>query len=772
MLKFYYNPKYKYTNRTIIDVTNDTNYVEKNYVNIDSPDTINGHIIYQFGQDAQGNYLSEDMPTYVVDTITSRRWFVSGITQLNSYKYQISLLRDVISEGDAWKGEEAYIQAGTATNYNKYKIWNLPYTNTKVNQQRLNINGKSSFFVFYVNEQTVASNGAISESDLKLSYATVPGYTGYDISVANMNSIPNYSFVGAGTITTWENLKASLTVAPASGQQQKWTIEDGSLDVQPSSENGLGYHFWATSYFNFLRFFTDDLSAKTNVETAFNACISDYQNTQSIFGTIATQSQTDDLDAYVGKIIYCVADQKFYRINKTANYLVEHGEWLSNTYTGTFASAVRNITFPKDNNTSGTITVTNYDNAIFFKSTQRVQSYSLEVIGTAQSFDLTLKADIRKLPKSAVRCVNIVSDSTVSDEDIAQCLMLAQTNPANVNEEGRILDVQYLPFSIATTSDTTNDIKINNTTIPAKFIDGDDFLYDINLTDLTNIHKETDTIKIVSPSRASQYLFRPYNNNGNMEFAVKITLKPYASTIYIRPSTKGLLMYDWDDKDCLIISEDFSLTNVTSQWTEYVYSNKNYSNIFEREIQGREFERGWERKVEQAQKAMDKITARNVEGQQVKNQLWNLPIISSIGAGLASSTGMNEDYLKAAATDRQYNEALYQEGISLSRDMFNYQLDNVKSQPLIPSKITTIDCKLLDGVYLEFYSTNPTELAAIDNYYKYNGHRIDDFGTFSQYYGHFVKGRIIISSHYTQPEIDEINRRLEMGIFTEVSYGN
>ena len=91
---------------------------------------------------------------------------------------------------------------------------------------------------------------------------------------------------------------------------------------------------------------------------------------------------------------------------------------------------------------------------------------------------------------------------------------------------------------------------------------------------------------------------------------------------------------------------------------------------------------------------------------------------------------------------------------------------------MIPSKVTTLDIKFLDGVYLEYYSTNPTELTAINNFYKYNGNRIDCYGTFASYWGWFVRGKIIKSNNYTQPEIDEINRRLSMGIFTEVQYGN
>ena len=394
-------------------------------------------------------------------------------------------------------------------------------------------------------------------------------------------------------------------------------------------------------------------------------------------------------------------------------------------------------------------------------------------LGVATSFNFNFKANTRKLPRSSVRCVNIVSDDTengISDSDIAQTLMLAQTNPINpATDTGRILDVQFLPFSMATA--TNENFKINDTPIKATFLDADDLEFHTNMADLTEINKECDTIKIVSPSRASQYLFRPYNNDGIMEFKTKITLRPYNTIIYVRPSTKGLLMYDYDDKDCLIISEDFSLTAVTSEWTNYIYNNRNYNDVFERQIQGREFERTWERKIEDAQKKSDEWTSRNISAQKASTYTGNLPIISSV-AGAIGTAFQDQTYMQMAQIDRQYNEAMYQEGIQLSRDLFEMQLENIQSQPIVPSKISTLDAKLLPGVYLEYYSSNPSELQAINDFYKFNGNRIDAYGTFSQYLGWFVRGKIIISQFYTQPELDELNRRLGMGIFTGVEYGN
>lgn len=764
MLRFYYEPRYKYTNRTIIDISEDNNYRDINYENIDSPDTINGHIIYVLQP-------AEKLPTYIVDLGSGWRWFVSGITQLRTGKYQISLLRDIISETSLWKEEEAYIEAGTAIDYNKYKTWELPYTNTKLREQRLNINGKSSYFVYYVNTQNF-SNGAITEQDLEISSVGVPGITGYDVEVSNLNEIPNFNFVGAGNINVWTRKKANfnLTLRYISGTTRYFRRYPINFDSFQTSNNNMNIGEYTQQY-SVVNYITNSVIASNTQITPFtnntdnirtntrNAVSSFLDSYQSSLGYSASQQNINDLDSYINKIIYNTTDNKLYRISKTSN-LTEYNETLNQTQTDPLLAVFRNI-FGTDQTSEKAPWFT-------FQSTVDTVSYTIEELGTANTFNFNFSAEVRKLPKSAVRCVNIVSSAEVSDTEIGQCLLLAQANNINLNNDtGRIIDIQYLPFSYATK--TNEDFKINGTSIIAEFIDNDDLYYTSTLPSLTNINKEVDSIKIVSPSRASQFMFRPYNNDGRLVFDIQATIRPYKSVIYVRPSTEGLLLYNFDDKDCLVISEDFSLSNVNSEWAQYIYTNRNFQNTFEREIQGREFERSWERRIEQAQAKSDKWTARNISSQKAKTYTANLPIVSGI-AGAVGTAFMDENYMKAAQLDREYNEALYQEGLSISRDLFSYQIDNIKSQPTIPSKLTTIDCKLLDGVYLEFYGTNDTELEAINNYYKYNGNRIDCYGTFSQYYGHFVRGKIIKSINYTQPEIDELNRRLSMGIFTEVIY--
>lgn len=802
MLRFFYDTRYKYSNRTLIDVSGDTSYRDIDYLNIDTPDTVNGHIIYQLA-------TGESLPTYILDLSSGRRWFVSGITPLSANsKFQISLLRDIMSESDAWKGEEAYVESGLATDFNKYKRWNLPFTNTKIKEQRLNFGGKSSFFVFYTNEQT--HDDPVAENDYSVSMSSVPGANTSDyINVANLNDIPGYEYVGVGDIFCFNS---EIITAKAVTKEIYYNtsringeivqtneyrtspttiirnVKNSTTSVSVSNYTN-GWH----NYINLEGLLFDDLKNNVNnCKSDFGSALESYYNTYktNTYGAnaVAFSSISDLINNYSNKLIYCSGN--IYKINYTSNSFSEN-KLISKNDASTLTSAISNINFPAFHkpvpgtvygDTTSTFAITDDGYCrINYSGTQ--YNITIQNLGALASFEMNFTKDCLKLPKSCVRCVNIVSgaDATVSDDVIAQALMLAQSGEYMIGENtSQIIDIQYLPFSIADSiaKDGNDDpyISINGSGQYATFLSNDDFQFFTDMSDLTDMNKETDTINIVSPSRGSQFLFRPYNNDGNMEFTTNVTIKPFASTIYVRPSTKGLLQYDWQDKDCLIINEDFSLTKVSSQWAEYVRSNKNYQRVFDRNLQSKEYERSWERQVEKEQQRADEYNARNAAFQEGKNRVGGLPIIGTISGllnqGFSQLGGNNAytRYMAAAQLDRQYNEAMYQESVALAQDQFNLQLENIKAQPLIPSTITTIDCKLLDGIYLEFYSTNPSEKKAIEDFYKYNGNRIDAFGRFSDYYGWYVKGKIIRSVNYTQPEIDEVNRRLQNGIFTEVQY--
>ena len=790
-MKFYYAPNLKYTNRQIVydSTLQGLSFVEKEYENIDSPDTINGHIIYQLE-------AGESIPTYIVED-NGRRWYVSGITQLRTGKFQISLLRDIISEGTQdWKNEQAYISAGYATDYNKYKVWGLPFTNTKISEQPLTINGQPSYFVFYTNTQTISDTGAITESDLKLSSTQVPSGTQVDVELDSLSDYEYYSFLSnspenidnllylqwgetiqvlfGGTISDGNKPNSKCAWMGNVGNEIKNIsgYQDMNDDASNRYNKNLIYNIYAPKNmfvgYDFLTYLNN--STILNLFKNLKADVTQRLANEEGCKKIIYNSDYYNINADVNKIFLDKATSKIYRLRRKELKSIGKELKSDDVLITNFAVAIKNAVTAQSN----TLAYENFIAAPYVEPTvittgaavnDRTLYYYFEELEQVTNFAFNFIAETPKLPKSAVRCVNISSaGSGIEDAELGQALMQMSANTANLNNDtGQIIDIQYLPFSIATQKN--DNIIVNQASMTAEFLNLDDYYFNIQNSPLTNINKETDTIKLVSPSRASQFVFSPYNNDGNLNFEFKATIRPFSTIMYLRPHTTGLLLADFDDKNCLIIEEDFSLTLLSSEWSQYVRQNRNYMNTFNREIQGREFERTWERRVEQAQAKSDEWTARNISAQKAQAYTGNLPIISSI-AGAIGTAWKDSAYMEAAQVDREYNEAMYQESLSLSRDMFSYQLDNIKAQPTIPNKITTIDCKFMGYILMEYWSTNETEKAAINNYYNYNGNRIDAYGTFNDYWGSFIRGKIIISQNYTQPEINELNRRLQMGVFT------
>ena len=784
-MKFYYAPNLKYTNRQIVydSTLQGLSFVEKEYENIDSPDTINGHIIYQLE-------VGESVPTYIVED-NGRRWYVSGITQLRTGKFQISLLRDIISEGTQdWKNEQAYISAGYATDYNKYKVWGLPFTNTKISEQPLTINGQPSYFVFYTNTQTISDTGAITESDLKLSSTQVPSGTQVDVELDNLSDYEYFSYLSNSPenidnllYLNWSDTIQVLFSGNVANEGTKcaWIGNVGDTITNVSGYQNFNAETYenrynkcsinmtyinpiqGNSFFTFLNQ-SDVVTLLENLKDNFQQRIA----TQEGVKKIISKNDYYSINGDVNKIFLDKATSKIYRLRSRELKEITNEIFASDVLIQNFVSALNNVNkMAGFFQTPPRIVQPNEEDTVITQGASggRTLYYYFEELEQVTNFAFNFIAETPKLPKSAVRCVNISSaGSGIEDAELGQALMQMSANTANLNNDtGQIIDIQYLPFSIATQKN--DNIIVNQASMTAEFLNLDDYYFTIQNSPLTDINKETDTIKLVSPSRASQFVFSPYNNDGNLNFEFKATIRPFSTIMYLRPHTTGLLLADFDDKNCLIIEEDFSLTLLSSEWSQYVRQNRNYMNTFNREIQGREFERTWERRVEQAQAKSDEWTARNIMAQKAQVYTGNIPIVSGI-AGAIGTTWKDSAYMEAAQVDREYNEAMYQESLSLSRDMFSYQLDNIKAQPTIPNKITTIDCKFMGYILMEFWSTNETEKAAINNYYNYNGNRIDAYGTFNDYWGSFIRGKIIISQNYTQPEINELNRRLQMGVFT------
>ena len=122
-----------------------------------------------------------------------------------------------------------------------------------------------------------------------------------------------------------------------------------------------------------------------------------------------------------------------------------------------------------------------------------------------------------------------------------------------------------------------------------------------------------------------------------------------------------------------------------------------------------------------------------------------------------------------------YDREIFNMDISAQREIFNYQLDNIKSKPDAISKLTSLNIDFRIFPYVEIYSTNDSELQFFRDNMKWNGMTIMVTGYIEQYLKPageetFIQATIIRYNENIQHENDytlvsELNKELDMGVY-------
>lgn len=221
------------------------------------------------------------------------------------------------------------------------------------------------------------------------------------------------------------------------------------------------------------------------------------------------------------------------------------------------------------------------------------------------------------------------------------------------------------------------------------------------------MENETDLYRLVSPNYNGQFEFSAAKNDGVEFINVDYTYLPYNPYIHLNPNFKNLYGEDYNDARGLIVKGDFSIARISNAWTNYTVQNKNYDNIFGREIQNMETNRKYE-KIQQAVGA-----GVNALSSGVNAGLLTGNIFAGIGAGVASLAG--------GMADMAISEKLYNEAVDYKKDMFGYQLDNIKALPYSISKTTAYTYNNKVFPIIEYYTCTDEEKKAFANKIAYNG---------------------------------------------------
>lgn len=245
------------------------------------------------------------------------------------------------------------------------------------------------------------------------------------------------------------------------------------------------------------------------------------------------------------------------------------------------------------------------------------------------------------------------------------------------------------------------------------------------------IENQCDMYRIVSPNFNGQYEFNVAKNGGLSGFNVDYTYLPYQPFVRVSPDFGGLYGKSFQDARGLICGGNFSVTQISDAWTNYVNNNKNYNNIFDRQIENMDTKHRYER-------------VENIVGAAT----------GAVSAGMKSGVIGAAASLAGSALDIGINEALYSEAVDYKRDMFGYQLDNVKAMPNSIAKTTGYNQINTIVPTLEYYTCTEEEKTAVANKIAWNGMTVMVIGSIGNYinntwsYGGiesqgYIKGRLI-----------------------------
>ena len=332
----------------------------------------------------------------------------------------------------------------------------------------------------------------------------------------------------------------------------------------------------------------------------------------------------------------------------------------------------------------------------------------------------------------------------------------------NQKLDGSVLTFQLLiddfPASITPKSTTIGiDYEYTNT------VSGNRYLY--NEAEDLKVSNECDFIRLSSPNYNGQFEFSVAKNGSVEFFNVDYTYKPFQPYIHINPNFKGLYGEDYNDARGLICGGDFSLPMITSAWTNYQVANKNYQEIFDRQIQNmdtnyqiQKVKEGWG------------IASGTITG-MAAGALAGSKILASPGSGIGGAIAGGAASLAGGLADLGLNEKAYNESRSYAKDMYGYNLGNVQAIPYALSKTSAFTENNKIFPIIEYYSCSDKEKTALRNKIKYNGMtimRIDNIASFyNEGYPKYIQGELIRDDYLTDDfhTLDACYTELRKGVY-------
>lgn len=755
----YYNRLVK-KEKTLSDyLTADRLILTSTGINFYPNDGINTEIVYN------GNKY--ELPDYLLvvdgDELESR-WFVIEGKSTAGKQFSLTLRRDIlVDEYDNYVNAPCFIEKATLSNNDPF-IFNgedMTFNQIKQSETLLKDETQSAWVVGYIPKDAfpdgaTVTGDAILDDSADITVAGIENWEYYQYQNTDFKAlITDYTTTGKVRL----NVTSSSSTAPLKdvpfGISKQGIVY---LDTTTPGAGSPGYNV-TVPYNQNDTIYAAETAIKNECPKQWNTGVGKVSILLGLKTYINAHSLSEitDFTSLNNKIIYDSNTKLYSRVIVSKEIKTENVRVNSSTIPNLYNYLDEKMT--KEISADGrTFTVAGASNVNTYKAEFSYEAYRIALEQIPQQVTATISKpaaryhledqpyDMFTIPYSDD--LAIYKNGTKLFNANKSIAVNIATQIAAATGSANVYDVQLLPYCpvrYCILADGTFDIK----TAKVDYVQDKNknnigiILWATNSSFTVNINKEivstnpkienlTDKWRLCSPNFNGQFEFSVAMNGGVDYFNVDCTYKPFNPYIHINPNFKRMYGQDFNDARGLICGGDFSLPQVTNAWADYQLNNKNYENIFNREIQNLQVQQKVQR-IGDIASAVSGVVGGAVGGG------FALGTGGAIAGGLLSAG--------AGAADVIINEKLRAEAMDYKRDMFGMQMGNIQALPSNITKTTAFTYNNKIFPILEYYTCTDEEKTALTNKLKYNGMTVGRIGKISDYLANandqYIKGRLI-----------------------------
>lgn len=802
-----------YYNRTIKKEDSLTDYLQYQLGNViqgvsfNPGDGIATQQVVNLSEDQIGDYLLAVNEYNEIDS----RWFILDCRRERTGQYTLTLRRDLVVDNyNSIISAPCFIEKATLDDSDPmiYNSEDMTFNQIKTSETQLKDETGCAWIVGYIAsgqelEVNIPYNVPVSVEVQNISQYQYYEYSNLSGTGSNFVGVPSNIIYGFGANRSGYSEGIIFAVNQNGAQPTGAIIQEAS-----GYKEAIGYFY--TNYYqssdsnpilkyggNFPDYPTNQLKVKSSAWSGVdeNGIINSLKNNIS--------SRLSTLQSYIGNYIDLHTEQE---VN---DFLNQNGATIYEQSTGKYykvsiqpisnVTTDANVTAGNLFNTMKSIT----DNISDFSGTPGNASYAIRVQAPQYGLVLTEDASLGcKLTMTTNRyslndspydmfCIPYSDDLKIykngalqftANKELAFNIATYVSRKYGGSSAQYLYDLQLLPYCpvrYCIKSDGTFDIGNNYVDyVTANSGSGEENIaavyyaksssFTLNISNSIQItnkkqQSQTDKWRLVSPNYSGQFEFNVALNDGVDFFNVDCTYKPYNPYIHVNPNFKNLYGQDFNDARGLIVGGDFSLPQTTDAWAQYELSNKNYQQMFDRQIQNMEVNNAVQREQQKWQIASGAIGA-GMSGAltgAVAGGPIGAVVGGIIGGGVSAAAGIR---------DYQLSEQLRQEAIDYTTDQFGYQLGNIQALPYSLAKTSAFTYNNKIFPILEYYTCTPQEKAALQDKLYYNGMTVMRIGTIQEFLRSepsYIKGKLIRleGTDNNFHVVNEIANEINKGVF-------